>query len=32
LRRGATMAAAQYTVDRAAESFLAGVRATLERA
>ena len=32
LRRGAAAAAAQYTVDRAAESFLAGVRATLERA
>jgi len=32
LRRGATAAAAAYTVDRAAESFLAAVRATLERA
>jgi glycosyltransferase involved in cell wall biosynthesis len=31
LRRGANTAAAAYTVDRAADSFLAAVRATLER-
>jgi glycosyltransferase involved in cell wall biosynthesis len=32
LRRGASAAAAAYTVDSTADSFLAGVRATLERA
>jgi len=32
LRRGATAAAAAYTVERAADSFLAAVRASLERA